>query len=135
MSLWQHLFGAGKSGEVAAIRRSRAEIAGCSAAELRDRFRKTDSMAEGMAIVCETAARTLGFEMFDVQLRGALSLARGRIAEMQTGEGKTLACTPAVAWLARPGTGVHVMTVNDYLARRDSQWMAPIYRYLGLTIG
>lgn len=73
--------------------------------------------------------------MFDVQLQGALALARGRIAEMQTGEGKTLACTPAVAWLAREGAGVHVMTVNDYLARRDARWMGGIYELLGLSVG
>ena len=74
-------------------------------------------------------------EMFDVQLQGALALGRGRVAEMQTGEGKTLACTPAVAWYAREGRGVHVMTVNDYLARRDAQWMGPVYQSLGLTVG
>jgi preprotein translocase subunit SecA len=68
-------------------------------------------------------------------LQGALALARGRIAEMQTGEGKTLACTPAVAWLARAGQGVHVMTVNDYLARRDARWMGGIYEFLGLSVG
>jgi preprotein translocase subunit SecA len=73
--------------------------------------------------------------MFDVQYRGALALARGRIAEMQTGEGKTLACTPAVAWLAKESRGVHVMTVNDYLARRDAGWMGPIYQALGLSVG
>ena len=81
------------------------------------------------------AARVLGLEMFDVQLRGALALTRGRIAEMQTGEGKTLACTPAVAWYAREGGGVHVMTVNDYLARRDAQWMGGIYQFLGFSVG
>ena len=73
-----------------------------------------------MAAAAVAASRVLGQEMFDVQLRGALALARGSIAEMQTGEGKTLAAVPAIAWLARERKGVHVMTVNDYLARRDA---------------
>jgi len=135
MSLRQLLFGARQTGEIGEIRQYRAALAGLSADALRDRFRQTPKLTEGMAMVCEAAARTLGLEMFDVQLRGALSMARGRIAEMQTGEGKTLACTPAVAWMARSGAGVHVLTVNDYLARRDAEWMGPIYKYLGLTVG
>src|SRR5215471_1993313 len=73
--------------------------------------------------------------MFDVQLRGVLALTRGSIAEMQTGEGKTLTAVPAVAWYAKQDPGVHVMTVNDYLARRDAQWMGEIYRRLGLSVG
>jgi len=73
--------------------------------------------------------------MFDVQLQGAVALAEGKIAEMQTGEGKTLAAVPAVVWFAKQGQGVHVMTANDYLARRDAQWMGPIYRFLGLSVG
>ena len=74
----------------------------------------------------------LGQDMFDVQLQGALALARGSVAERQTGEGKTLAA--AAAWYARAGRGVHVMTVNDYLARRDAAWMGGVYRYLGLSV-
>ena len=81
------------------------------------------------------AERILGFKMFDVQLRCALALADGKIAEMQTGEGKTLSAVPAVVWLARAGKGVHVMTVNDYLARRDAKWMKPIYAFFGLSVG
>jgi preprotein translocase subunit SecA len=73
--------------------------------------------------------------MFDVQLQGALALANGKIAEMQTGEGKTLAAVPAIVWFAREGRGVHVMTVNDYLAQRDARWMGPIYEFLGLSVG
>ncbi len=73
--------------------------------------------------------------MFDVQLLGALALADGCIAEMQTGEGKTLAAVPAVIWLAKAARGVHVMTVNDYLARRDAAWMGGIYRRLGFSVG
>jgi preprotein translocase subunit SecA len=73
--------------------------------------------------------------MFDVQVRGALALANGKIAEMQTGEGKTLAAVPAIVWFARQGQGVHVMTVNDYLAQRDAKWMGPVYEFLGLSVG
>ena len=74
-------------------------------------------------------------EMFDVQLRGALALSEGHVAEMQTGEGKTLAAVPAVICYAKLGRGVHVMTVNDYLARRDARWMGGIYEYFGLSVG
>ncbi len=136
MNLIRFLFGAGRgTDEIAEIRRRRAAIADLDNGALRQRFRQTADLLEAIAIVCEAASRTLSLEMFDVQLRGALAMARGRIAEMQTGEGKTLACTPAVAWLARGGAGVHVMTVNDYLARRDARWMGPVYSLLGLTVG
>lgn len=87
-----------------------------------------------MAVTAVIASRVLGQDMFDVQVRGALALARGSIAEMQTGEGKTLAAVPAVAWYARDGGGVHVITANDYLARRDAGWMGEIYRRLGLSV-
>ena len=87
-----------------------------------------------IAAAAEIARRVLGERMFDVQLRGTLALIRGSIAEMQTGEGKTLAAVPAIAWLARTKGGVHVMTVNDYLARRDGEWMGEIYRRLGLSV-
>jgi preprotein translocase subunit SecA len=73
--------------------------------------------------------------MFDVQLQGALALTSEKIAEMQTGEGKTLAAVPAVAWYAKARKGVHVMTVNDYLARRDARWMGSIYQFLGFSVG
>ena len=92
-------------------------------------------LAEFIAVTAVIAARVLGLEMFDVQLRGALALADGRIAEMQTGEGKTLAAVPAVAWYARSGHGVHVMTANDYLARRDAEWMGQVHQFLGLSVG
>jgi preprotein translocase subunit SecA len=84
-------------------------------------------MPEVVAMTAVVAARVLGQRMFDVQIRGALALANGRIAEMQTGEGKTLAAVPAVVWYARSGGGVHVLTANDYLARRDADWMRGIY--------
>ena len=136
MGLLRNLFGpAPVAREIAHIDRRRAELARSSNEELRELFHQTDDLLETVSIVAVIAARELGFEMFDVQLRGALALARGRIAEMQTGEGKTLACTPAVAWYAREGAGVHVMTVNDYLARRDAGWMGPIYRALGFSVG
>src|SRR4051794_38478685 len=103
--------------------------------ELRAVATQTKDLLQWMAVAAVAATRVLGQEMFDVQLRGALALTRGRIAEMQTGEGKTLAAVPAISWFAREGLGVHVMTVNDYLARRDAAWMGDIYRLLGLTVG
>ena len=96
---------------------------------------ETDDLLPLIAATAVIASRVLGQSMFDVQLRGALALTRGSIAEMQTGEGKTLAAVPAVAWYARQGDGVHVMTANDYLARRDAAWMGEIYRFLGLSVG
>jgi preprotein translocase subunit SecA len=87
------------------------------------------------ATTATVAYRILDQRMFDVQLRGALALARGSIVEMQTGEGKTLAAVPAIAWYAREGRGVHVITANDYLARRDAKWMGEVYRRLGLSVG
>src|SRR5436190_4166267 len=136
MKLFREWFGApSAAAEIEAINRRRGELAGSSESELRRIFRTSEDLLEIVALVAVVAARVLGMEMFDVQFRGALALVRGRIAEMQTGEGKTLACTPAVAWLARAGHGVHVMTVNDYLARRDARWMGGIYEYLGLSTG
>ena len=79
--------------------------------------------------------RTLGQRHYDVQLIGGIVLHRGEIAEMRTGEGKTLVATLAVYLNALEGKGVHVVTVNDYLARRDADWMGQIYRFLGLTVG
>ncbi len=136
MRLLRGIFGRGS--ETRAIERieaRRRELACVSADGLREAFRSAVDLQEGIASVAVAAARELGLEMFPVQLRGALSLAAGRIAEMQTGEGKTLACTPAVAWFARGGAGVHVMTVNDYLARRDAAWMGPVYRFFGFSVG
>ena len=140
MSLLRSWFGGpSAAAEIAHINRRRAELAKLGAAgsggALREAFRQSKDLAETVAIVAVVAVRTVGMEMFDVQLQGALALGRGRVAEMQTGEGKTLACTPAVAWYAREGRGVHVMTVNDYLARRDAKWMGAIYEFLGLTVG
>jgi preprotein translocase subunit SecA len=136
MTLFERLFGSGQvAREIERINRRRDELANATNDALREGFNASENLLETVAVVSVAAQRVLGISMFDVQLRGALSLARGRIVEMQTGEGKTLACTPAVAWYARTGEGVHVMTVNDYLARRDAQWMGGIYRTLGLTVG
>jgi len=94
-----------------------------------------DILPEAFAVVREVSRRVLGMRHFDVQLLGGIVLHQGRIAEMKTGEGKTLVATLPVYLNALTGKGVHVITVNDYLARRDSEWMGQIYRYLGLSVG
>jgi len=94
-----------------------------------------DILPDAFATVREAAKRTLGQRHFDVQLMGGIVLHRGTIAEMKTGEGKTLVATLPVYLNALAGKGVHVVTVNDYLARRDSEWMGQIYRFLGLSVG
>ncbi len=94
-----------------------------------------DLLPEAFAVVREASKRTLGMRHFDVQLIGGIVLHQGKIAEMKTGEGKTLVATLPVYLNALTGKGVHVVTVNDYLARRDSQWMSPVYTFLGLTVG
>jgi len=94
-----------------------------------------DLLPEAFATVREAAKRTLGQRHYDVQMVGGIVLHRGEIAEMRTGEGKTLVATLATYLNALPGTGVHVVTVNDYLAARDAEWMGQVYRFLGLTVG
>jgi len=94
-----------------------------------------DLLPEAFATVREAAIRTLGQRHYDVQLIGGIALHRGEIAEMKTGEGKTLVATLAVYLNALEGKGVHVVTVNDYLARRDADWMGQIYRFLGMSVG
>ncbi len=94
-----------------------------------------DLLPEAFATVREAAKRTLGQRHYDVQMVGGIVLHRGEIAEMRTGEGKTLVATLACYLNALPGTGVHVVTVNDYLAKRDSEWMGQVYKFLGLTVG
>ncbi|MGC8475462.1 MAG: preprotein translocase subunit SecA [Acetobacteraceae bacterium] len=94
-----------------------------------------DLLPEAFAVVREAARRTLGQRHFDVQLIGGMVLHDGKIAEMKTGEGKTLVATLPVYLNALAGKGVHVVTVNDYLARRDAEWMAQIYRFLGMSVG
>ena len=132
--------------QVAAINALEPEVAALSDEALRARteaFRaelaggKTldDILVPAFATVREAAKRTLGQRHFDVQMIGGMVLHEGSIAEMKTGEGKTLVATLPVYLNALAGKGVHVVTVNDYLARRDSEWMGQIYRFLGLTVG
>jgi preprotein translocase subunit SecA len=92
-------------------------------------------LPEAFAVVRETAKRTLGERHYDVQLIGGIVLHEGKIAEMATGEGKTLVSTLPAYLNALKGEGVHIVTVNDYLAKRDSQWMGVIYQFLGLSVG
>ena len=94
-----------------------------------------DILPEAFAVVREASKRVLNMRHFDVQLIGGIILHQGRIAEMKTGEGKTLVATLPVYLNALSGKGVHVVTVNDYLAKRDSEWMGKIYKFLGLTVG
>ena len=121
--------------QIDSINRTRAEFTRLEDDAIKPAFERSTELTEGIALAAVAASRALGLDMFNVQLQGSLALAEGRIAEMQTGEGKTLAAVPAVAWLARSRRGVHVMTVNDYLARRDAAWMGGIYRLLGLSVG
>ena len=108
-------------------------------AKFRERYDNGESLddmlPEAFATVREASKRIMGMRHFDVQLIGGMALHEGMIAEMKTGEGKTLVSTLAGYLNAIPGTGVHVVTVNDYLAKRDSEWMGKIYRYLGMTVG
>ena len=94
-----------------------------------------DILPEAFAVVREASKRVLGMRHFDVQLIGGIILHQGRIAEMKTGEGKTLVATLPVYLNALPGRGVHVITVNDYLAKRDSEWMGKLYKFMGLSVG
>jgi preprotein translocase subunit SecA len=108
-----------------------------------DEFRKRladgaeldDLLEEAFAVTREAARRTVRMRHFDVQLMGGMVLHAGTIAEMATGEGKTLVATLPAYLNALPSLGTHIVTVNDYLARRDAQWMGPIYHALGLTVG
>jgi preprotein translocase subunit SecA len=138
--------------DLASYRRRLAEmgpwagrLARASDRDLRDRSREIRTRARGgtplddleveaFALVREAAARTLGLGPFDVQVLAALAMQRGHLVEMQTGEGKTLAAVFPAFLRALGGRGVHVLTFNDYLARRDAAWMGPLYRFLGLTV-
>lgn len=131
---------------VAQINAYEPELEKLSDAELRgrtDHFRQQladgtaleDLLPEAFAVVREAGKRVLNMRHFDVQLVGGMVLHQGRIAEMRTGEGKTLVATLAVYLNALPGKGVHVITVNDYLARRDAGWMGQLYSFLGMTTG
>jgi preprotein translocase subunit SecA len=117
---------------------SDAELAGATTRfrESLDRGATLDELLpEAFAVVREASVRTLGMRPFDVQLIGGIVLHQGKISEMKTGEGKTLAATMPVYLNALTSRGVHVVTVNDYLARRDSEWMGAIYKFLGLSVG
>jgi preprotein translocase subunit SecA len=131
---------------VAAINDLEPQLEALSDDELRQRTRRfkeqvaegveiDDLLIEAFATVREAAKRTLGQRHFDVQLMGGVVLHRGMIAEMKTGEGKTLVATLPAYLNALAGKGVHIVTVNDYLARRDAEWMGQIYRFLGLEVG
>src|SRR6187551_634265 len=101
-----------------------------------DQGQTLDSLLpEAFAVCREASQRVLGMRHYDVQMMGGMVLHNGRIAEMRTGEGKTLVATLATYLNALEGRGVHVVTVNDYLARRDSAWMGKLYTWLGLTVG
>ena len=117
------------------IQKRRDRLAVLSEGDLRAIAALATDLDEVIAVAAVAASRILGLDLFDVQVQGALALAGGRVAEMQTGEGKTLTAVPAVIWYARNHSGVHAMTVNDYLARRDAQWMGDIYRFFGLSVG
>ncbi len=94
-----------------------------------------DLLPEAFAVVRETGKRVLGMRHFDVQLIGGMVLHGGKIAEMRTGEGKTLMATLPAYLNALSGKGVHIVTVNDYLAKRDADWMGKIYQFLGMSVG
>ena len=131
---------------VSAINELEPQLEAMSDEELRERTQRfkqqlsdgaelDDILIDAFATVREAAKRTLGQRHFDVQLMGGIVLHRGMIAEMKTGEGKTLVATLPVYLNALADKGVHVVTVNDYLAKRDAEWMGQIYRFLGLTVG
>ena len=105
----------------------------------RERYKAGESLddllPEAFATVREASRRVTGLRHFDVQIIGGIALHKGTIAEMKTGEGKTLVSTLAGYLNAIPGEGVHIITVNDYLAKRDSEWMGRIYRFLGMRVG
>ncbi|HSL06568.1 MAG TPA: DEAD/DEAH box helicase, partial [Pseudonocardiaceae bacterium] len=145
-----------RAGEHKTVRRLRAiadhinglegDVAGLSDAQLRastDEFRRRHAQGESLdellpdtfAVVREAAKRTLGQRHFDVQLMGGAAMHLGNIAEMRTGEGKTLTSVLPAYLNAIAGKGVHVVTVNDYLARRDAEWMGQIYKFLGMSVG
>ncbi len=134
-------FGLGRRGDedqLRAINLRRQELSGLKDDQLKSLARAGNRAAdviEMFALAAAIGERVLGLRMFDVQVLGALAMQRGEIAEMQTGEGKTFAAVPAVVWYACQGRGMHVLTANDYLARRDALWMRGIYDWFGLSAG
>jgi preprotein translocase subunit SecA len=134
------------TGTVRSINAFEPALQALSDAEIADKTRQfreqlaagktvDDLLPEAFAVVREASRRTLGLRHFDVQLIGGMVLHDGKISEMRTGEGKTLVATLAAYLNALPGTGTHIVTVNEYLASRDAEWMGPIFRFLGLTVG
>ena len=123
----------------ASIKELSDEAMRAKTAEFRERLAQgaklDDLLPEAFALVREAAVRALGMRHFDVQLIGGLVLHQGKIAEMRTGEGKTLVATLALYLNARPGKGAHLVTVNDYLARRDAGWMGRVYDFQGMSTG
>ena len=107
--------------------------------EFRSRYKAGEPLdaflPEAFALAREAARRILGERPYDVQILGSIVLHSGRIVEMKTGEGKTLMCVAAAYLNSLSGKGVHIVTVNDYLAERDADWMRPVYAYLGVTVG
>src|SRR4030066_1236909 len=107
--------------------------------EFKDRYNKDNNidnlLVEAFAVVREVAKRTINMRHFDVQIVGGVVLFEGKIAEMKTGEGKTLVATRPVFLNSITGKSAHVVTVNDYLAKRDSQWMGPVYNLIGVRVG
>ena len=124
--------------EAALAKLADSELAG-KTQEFRARLKEGATveqlLPEAFAVVREAARRTLRMRHFDMQLVGGIALHQGKIAEMRTGEGKTLVATLPAYLNALPGSGVHIVTVNEYLAQRDADWMGPVYRFLGLTVG
>src|SRR5882672_1789445 len=112
-----------------------ADVTDLDERKRRERETLDEILPEAFAIVREASVRTTGMRHFDVQLIGGIALHQGKIAEMRTGEGKTLVATLPVYLNALTGKGVHLVTVNDYLARRDAEWMGRLYTFLGLTVG
>ncbi len=153
MSLINKLFGTGGEAQIKKIRPLIAKIneletniQALSDIEMREMTQKLkeryalgetldELLPEAFALVREASVRTTGMRHFDVQLIGGVVLHQGRIAEMKTGEGKTLVATLPAFLNALTGKGVHIVTVNDYLAKRDSEWMGKIHRFLGLNVG
>jgi preprotein translocase subunit SecA len=117
------------------VRRAERSYAALDDEQLAEAAKNAVTLTQVVAVTTVLASRVLGLGLFDVQLHAALALTDGKIVEMQTGEGKTVAAVPAIAWFARSRQGVHVLTANDYLARRDARWMGGIYERLGLSVG
>jgi preprotein translocase subunit SecA len=134
---WRSLGGQPRSVAAAVdeVRRAERDYSKLSDEQLTRAVKQVATLPQLAAVAAVLVSRVLGFDLFDVQLQAALALADGKIVEMQTGEGKTVAAVPAIAWFARAGQGVHVLTANDYLARRDAAWMSGIYRGLGVSVG